>query len=175
MQTKMQMQMKILNVTISAVISEGRILLIRRTGEPYTGYWALPGGKLEPGEQIEECAVREIREEAGIRTEFVKLLAVISEFVYSGGRKRDHFLLFLCRLRPLSGNLMETREGRLRWFSFLEIKKYAGEIVPSDVLMIKKFVLGSSRPGIRIHRIKMVETLEGRNKKYRIESPGAKI
>lgn len=42
------------------------LLLIRRKGEPFAGLWALPGGFLEPGETIEEGAVRELREETGV-------------------------------------------------------------------------------------------------------------
>lgn len=49
---------------------EGRLLLIFRNGR-----WDLPKGKLEPGEQIEECAVREVSEECGLsglqRSDFI--------------------------------------------------------------------------------------------------------
>ena len=38
------------------------ILLIRRGEHPYLGRWALPGGFLQPGETVEQCALREIRE-----------------------------------------------------------------------------------------------------------------
>ncbi|RYY40568.1 MAG: NUDIX domain-containing protein [Chitinophagaceae bacterium] len=40
---------------------EGKYLLIRRLG-----WWDLPKGKLDPGESLEECAVREVREETGV-------------------------------------------------------------------------------------------------------------
>lgn len=39
-----------------------QILLIKRNG-----YWDLPKGKLEEGEEIEECAVREVAEEVGVQ------------------------------------------------------------------------------------------------------------
>jgi 8-oxo-dGTP diphosphatase len=42
------------------------VLLIQRNRPPSEGLWTLPGGRLEPGESAEECAVREIREELGL-------------------------------------------------------------------------------------------------------------
>ena len=43
-----------------------RLLLIRRGGHPYKGMWALPGGFLQSGETIEECALRETMEETNV-------------------------------------------------------------------------------------------------------------
>lgn len=42
--------------------SSKKVLLIKRNG-----FWDLPKGKLEEGESIEECAVREVEEETGVR------------------------------------------------------------------------------------------------------------
>ncbi|MCS6759263.1 MAG: NUDIX domain-containing protein [Candidatus Devosia euplotis] len=45
---------------------DGKVLLIKRACEPYKGLWTLPGGRLEPGESIEQCAIREIAEEVSV-------------------------------------------------------------------------------------------------------------
>ena len=50
------------------------LLLIRRGEHPYLGQWALPGGFLRRNETVEECALRELREETGL--EAVSMLSV---------------------------------------------------------------------------------------------------
>jgi 8-oxo-dGTP diphosphatase len=57
------------------------ILLIQRQRDPFAGAWALPGGKMEGQETIEECALREAREEAGLqlRPEQLRLVGVFSD------------------------------------------------------------------------------------------------
>lgn len=48
------------------VISENRILLVKRGIAPGKGLWAIPGGMLKLGETLQECAAREVLEETGI-------------------------------------------------------------------------------------------------------------
>ena len=48
------------------------VLLIERGGDPYKGCWAFPGGFLEMEESAEEGARRELMEETGLATGFVK-------------------------------------------------------------------------------------------------------
>lgn len=43
------------------------VLLVKRKGHPFIGRWAFPGGFAEPNESVPETALRELREETGIR------------------------------------------------------------------------------------------------------------
>ena len=43
------------------------ILLIQRKHPPFEGMWAFPGGYLDENESLEDCAMRELREETGLR------------------------------------------------------------------------------------------------------------
>lgn len=56
------------NVAASSAIIidiDGSIVLLRRAKEPRRGFWALPGGFVDPGEGARECALRECGEEIG--------------------------------------------------------------------------------------------------------------
>jgi len=55
-------------VTADAVTTcLGHILLVQRKAAPGEGLWAIPGGFLDQYETIRECAVRELKEETGIK------------------------------------------------------------------------------------------------------------
>ena len=55
------------------------ILLVRRGQHPYKDAWALPGGFLQPGETVEACALREIREETNVLPASLMPVGIFSE------------------------------------------------------------------------------------------------
>jgi mutator protein MutT len=48
------------------VVDDERLLLVRRGHGPAAGEWSVPGGRVEPGETVQEAVVREVLEETGL-------------------------------------------------------------------------------------------------------------
>ena len=66
-------------IAADGILYNGRqIVLIKRKGTTYRGFWALPGGMLDPGERIEETLVREMQEEVNVTVTPKEILGVYS-------------------------------------------------------------------------------------------------
>ena len=68
------MRVAVLVVILTVSEEELRILLIHRSGEPYLGSWALPGGLLLPPESLADAAARKLFEETGVSDVFLEQL-----------------------------------------------------------------------------------------------------
>ena len=54
-------------VAAAIAIEGGKVLVTRRAaGQSLAGFWEFPGGKVEPGEDVQSCIVRELHEELGV-------------------------------------------------------------------------------------------------------------
>jgi 8-oxo-dGTP diphosphatase len=67
------------------VRKDGRILMGKRKGVHGGGQWCAPGGKLDMYESPEECAHREIREEAGIEIDNVHFMTITNDIFKESG------------------------------------------------------------------------------------------
>ncbi len=102
------------SVTCDGIVhKDGRIVLIKRRNDPFKGSYALPGGFVEYGERLEDCVVREVHEETGLRTQVVRLLGVYSA---PGRDPRGHFVTAVYELRPGGGTLKAGDDaGSAEW------------------------------------------------------------
>jgi 8-oxo-dGTP diphosphatase len=93
------------------VLRSGNVLLVHR---PKYDDWTFPKGKCEDGESDEDCALREVREETGLRCELVEEAAT-TEYVDSRGRpKRVRWWV----MEPLEGTFTPTDEvDDIQWAS----------------------------------------------------------
>lgn len=91
--------------------ASGEILLHRRED---SSVWAIPGGKIELNESIEQCLKREMKEELGVEVSTKRLLGVYTDpsYVLALGNQvhRVFLIVFLCTIK--SGNLKLTDETR---------------------------------------------------------------
>lgn len=86
------------------VVQSGHVLLVRRGANPGKGLWALPGGFINANERIRDAAIRELREETGIKIpEPVLRGSIIAQDVFDdpnrSARGRTITHAFLIRLR----------------------------------------------------------------------------
>lgn len=100
-----------------------KVLLIERGGEPYKGCWAFPGGFLEMEESAEEGAKRELMEETGLATAFVKQFHAFSA-PDRDPRERVLTIAYysLVRLSEVKG-MDDAKEAK--WFALDEVPKLA--------------------------------------------------
>lgn len=112
----------------AVIVDEGCVLLHRTEFDPF---WALPGGRVEPGEDAAATVVREMQEEVEQAVVCERLLYVAENFFdYQGQRHHERGLYFLTHLRPDAALLAKDAvhfgvEGHQRlefaWFALADL------------------------------------------------------
>lgn len=114
-----------LTADIVLLSTDQRVLLIQRRKWPFADMWAFPGGKLNPGEPLEETALRELREETGVQG-----LALTQFSVYSNPERdpRGHFIstVYIALLDADSITIQAGDDAKeAQWFPLTELPALA--------------------------------------------------
>lgn len=115
--------------TLCYLERNGAYLILHRTKKEHDengDKWIGVGGKFEPGESPEECALREVREETGLTMLKLKFRGIVTFVSDEWGVEYMH--LFTCT--DFTGDLIECDEGDLVWLPKRELlgkKMWAGD------------------------------------------------
>lgn len=115
-----------LRLGCSAIIFDQnqKVLLTRRSDN---GQWCLPGGAMEPGENVAEACAREVWEETGLRVDVLRLIGVYSDphriIVYPDGNK-VHIVALSFEAKITGGELgLSNETTEFGYFSLEEAAK----------------------------------------------------
>jgi mutator protein MutT len=95
-----------------AVVQKGQKILIcrRKSTGVLADFWEFPGGKCEPGETLQACAIREVKEEVGLDVEIVaSLTPVCHQYDYG----QVTLYPFVCR--HLAGEAIALAAQKIQW------------------------------------------------------------
>lgn len=109
--------------TLCYVRKNGRTLMLHRVkkkDDVHEGKWNGLGGKLEPGESPEDCVVREVREEAGLK---IKSPVLKGFLTFPGFAKDEDWYVFVFTASEFSGRLLDSPEGNLAWIPDRDLLK----------------------------------------------------
>lgn len=103
---------------------EPKVLLIERGHEPFKGCWALPGGFMNMDETTEQCAIRELEEETGLKVNEIRQIGAYSK-VDRDPRGRTITVAYLALVDeplPVKGS---DDAAKAQWFSIKNLPKLA--------------------------------------------------
>lgn len=95
-------------VGVGVIVTKGnKVLYGRRKRSHETGFWCFPGGHLEFNEGLEECAIREVKEEAGIKIKNVRFVALTNDLFKNEGK---HYITIFMLAEHDSGEPADSEE-----------------------------------------------------------------
>ena len=115
----------LIGVGVVVFNDQKQVVLVKRGNEPAKGLWAIPGGKVELGEQVRETAIREIREECNIEIEPQDLLGVVDLILKDNdGKVQYHYILIDYVAKYTTGDLTPQSDvTEAGWFFQHELNK----------------------------------------------------
>lgn len=111
---------------VGAVVVDpgGRLLLVRRGREPGRGLWSIPGGKVVPGETLEQAVRREVLEETALLVEVERHVGTVERPAPPRGTYVIHDFVARCLSEP--GDLRAGDDAdEAGWFDAARVRSMA--------------------------------------------------
>jgi 8-oxo-dGTP diphosphatase len=131
--------------TLCYLRQNGQTLMIhrvKRKEDIHQGKWNGLGGKFEPGETPEECVIREVEEESGLRISAPLLKGFLS---FPGFANDEDWYAFVFTAAIFEGELTEPPEGYLKWIDdadLLSLSLWEGDRIFLPLLKQSGFFSG---------------------------------
>ncbi|BAY28458.1 mutator protein MutT [Nostoc carneum NIES-2107] len=129
---------KIIGVAVIWNDQEQILIDRRRAGGAMGGLWEFPGGKIEPGETVEECIKREIYEELAIEIAVGEHLITI-DHTYTELR----VTLTVHHCRHLAGVPQAIECDEIRWVNLADLEQFAFPKANVQIIAALKARLGT--------------------------------
>ncbi len=85
---------------------------VKKENDYHSGKWNGLGGKFDSGESPEECAIREVYEESGLKIKEPRMHGFITFPNFDG---KDDWYVFIFTADNFGGNITDSNEGNLEW------------------------------------------------------------
>ena len=122
--------------------TDAKVLVIQRGDEPYKGCWAFPGGFMNMDETTEQCALRELEEETGLKVNEVHQIGAYSK-VDRDPRGRTITVAYLAIIdKPISVTGLDDA-ARAEWWPINSLPHLAfdhDEIVSDAITLYHKIL-----------------------------------
>ncbi|MHA2180247.1 MAG: NUDIX hydrolase [Promethearchaeota archaeon] len=128
------------------LIRNKHLLLVKRKYNPDAGYWSIPGGHLDLGEEVEKAAEREGFEETGFKVKVTKLAGIIDKIMYDNDMKIEyHYVLLNFFVEQIEGNVDQAPVADddaldAKFVPFNELKDY--QLTVSLIKLLKQLKIG---------------------------------
>jgi 8-oxo-dGTP diphosphatase len=131
--------------TATAIIPfpEDKILLIKRNSKPFMGYWALPGGRVDLDETVEQTIVRECKEETGLD---IAVVRKIGEYVEHGVKDDVEYEYYpTCFLVKVAGGEIKRQESEIQDSQLFRLKTLPEPLAFEHNKMMQDYISGKCK------------------------------